>query len=296
MKPNDSPIYINKKSNHPPSIIKNIPAAVNRRLSSISTNEGVFKEAIPPYQEALTKGGYDHQLKYDPPQSTSNRGKNRSRKITWFNPPFSSNVSTNIGAKFLKLVDTCFPPSHPLSKIINRNTVKVSYRCMPNMGQVIARHNHKVAKKEVQQPLPKCNCRGGIPKCPVNGACLTEGVVYQATVTRGDNNAIETYTGLTARTFKVRFYEHTQDFNHQSRDGTSLSHYVWKLKDNNTPYRISWQIITRSPSFNPTKKSCSLCLKEKYCIMFRPEGATLNDRSEFYATCRHRLKPLLANS
>ena len=90
--------------------------------------------------------------------------------------------------------------------------------------------------------------------------------------------------------------ERTPDFNHQSRDGTSLSHYVWKLKDNNTPYRISWQIITRSPSFNPTKKSCSLCLKEKYCIMFRPEGATLNDRSEFYATCRHRLKPLLANS
>ena len=95
-----------------------------------------------------------------------------------------------------------------------------------------------------------------------------------------------------ACTFKVRFYEHTQDFNHQSRDGTSLSHYVWKLKDNNTPYRISWQIITRSPSVNPTNKSCSLCLKEKYCSMFRPEGATLNDRSEFYATCRHKLKPL----
>ena len=269
---------------------------MNRRLSSISTDESVFKEAIPPYQEALIKGGYAHQLKYDPPQSTSNRRKNRPRNITWFNPPFSSNVSTNIGAKFLNLVDTCFPPSHPLSKIINRNTVKISYRCMPNMGQVIAKHNHKVAKQQVQQPLPKCNCRGGTSKCPVNGVCLTEGVVYQATVTRSDNDATETYTGLTARTFKVRLYEHTQDFNHQSRDGTSLSHYVWKLKNNNTPYRISWQIITRSPSFNPTKKSCSLCLKEKYCIMFRPEGATLNHRSEFFATCRHRLKPLLANS
>ena len=27
--------------------------------------------------------------------------------------------------------------------------------------------------------------------------------------------------------------------------------------------------------------------------MFKPEGATLNDRSEFYSTCRHREKNLL---
>ena len=38
MKPGNNPIYINQKSNHPPSIIKNIPAAVNRRLSEISSN------------------------------------------------------------------------------------------------------------------------------------------------------------------------------------------------------------------------------------------------------------------
>ena len=32
MKPNDIPVYVNVKSNHPPSILKNIPAAVNKRL------------------------------------------------------------------------------------------------------------------------------------------------------------------------------------------------------------------------------------------------------------------------
>ena len=146
MKPNNTPVYINRKSNHPPSIIKNIPAAVNRRLNSISADDGVFKEAIQPYQDALDKSGYEHQLKYDPPSNANTRKRNRSRKITWFNPPFSQNVSSNVGAKFLQLIDTCFPPTHPLSKIINRNTVKVSYRCMPNMGQVIARHNSKVVK------------------------------------------------------------------------------------------------------------------------------------------------------
>ena len=48
LKPNDSPIYVNKDSNHPPCILKNLPASVNKRLSSISSNEGVFREAIPP--------------------------------------------------------------------------------------------------------------------------------------------------------------------------------------------------------------------------------------------------------
>ena len=73
MKPNDSPVYVNKNSNHPPSIIKNIPSAVNRRLSKISANEKVFAEAIPPYQDALNKSGYDHQLKYEPTPTNNNR-------------------------------------------------------------------------------------------------------------------------------------------------------------------------------------------------------------------------------
>ena len=113
MKSNDNPTYVNKNSNHPPSILKNIPEAVNRRLSRISANENVFKEAIPPYQNALNKSGYDHELKYEPEKATNNQPKSRKRKILWYNPPWSANCSTKIGAKFLKLVDTCFPPNSP---------------------------------------------------------------------------------------------------------------------------------------------------------------------------------------
>ena len=107
---NNTPVYVHTKSNHPPSIPKNIPAGVNKRLSAISANEEVFKEEISDYQDALTLSGYSHTLKFDP-LSTQNCGKrNRSRRITYFNPPFSLNVSTNVGAKFLKLIDKCFPP------------------------------------------------------------------------------------------------------------------------------------------------------------------------------------------
>ena len=85
-------------------------------------------------------------------------------------------------------VDKCFPPSHPLNKILNRNTVKISYRCMPNMKQVLSKHNAKLSKpQQAQLPPPGCNCQGGTAKCPLAGACLTEGVVYEAKVVRGKN-------------------------------------------------------------------------------------------------------------
>ena len=58
----------------------------------------------------------------------------------------------------------------------------------------------------------------------------------------------------------------------------------------------SWRIIDRGKAFNPSTKSCQVCLKEKYHIMFSSEGATLNSRREIFSTCRHRTKNLLCNS
>ena len=85
----------------------------------------------------------------------------------------------------------------------------MSYRCMPNMSQVITTHNAKVNSDQIQEPPLPCNCQGGLQKCPVDGKCQTRGVFYQATVTEKDTRASETYTGLTAGPFKDRLYEHT---------------------------------------------------------------------------------------
>ena len=65
-KPNTVPLYVHCQSNHPPSVLKNIPDAINKRLSKISCNENVFNSAIPAYQEALEKMGYKHKLIFDP--------------------------------------------------------------------------------------------------------------------------------------------------------------------------------------------------------------------------------------
>jgi hypothetical protein len=123
---------------------------------------------------------------------------------------------------------------------------------------------------------------------------LTDGVIYEAKVTRVDNNQSEFYTGVTVGPFKSRYYGRSFDLRLRSqRSSTCLSKYLWGLKDLGIPYNISWKIIARGRGFNPTTRSCQACPKEKYFIMFRPEGATIDARTEFYTTCRHGLKLLL---
>ena len=126
--------------------------------------------------------------------------RNRSRNVIWFNPPYSANVATDIGHKFLQPIDECFSPNHPLHKIFNRNNLKLSYSCMPNVHNIITAHNRTVLNykqpKATKNPDRKCNCRQE-ESCLLPGKCLTESVVYQATVTREDNQRKETYVGHT---------------------------------------------------------------------------------------------------
>ena len=167
-------------------------------------------------------------------------------------------MRTNIGEQFLKLIDKNFPKNHPLNKVINRNTVKISYRCMPNMKQKIAKHNVKVQKGETDtQTHYGCNCSGVMGPCPLQGNCLVPSVVYRAEVTDDSNST--TYTGLTCNTFKQRFYGHRQSFNNRTSEHSStLSSHIWRLKDNNDNYDVKWNIVGRASEFNPVTKTRSI--------------------------------------
>ena len=66
-KPNNIPLYINRYSNHPPHVIKNVPISVNKRLTTISSSESLFNSHILEYQDALKKSGFAHTLKYKHP-------------------------------------------------------------------------------------------------------------------------------------------------------------------------------------------------------------------------------------
>ena len=63
-KPNDTPLYINVKSNHPPNVIKEVPQTINKRLSSIASSQNEFDKAKHCYQKALDDSGYKHKLTY----------------------------------------------------------------------------------------------------------------------------------------------------------------------------------------------------------------------------------------
>lgn len=119
------PLYMHKNSNHPPSILRNIPESINKRLSEISSDKECFDDAKHVYQEALNKSGYRYKLTYNVAISrTSSSRRNRRRNVLWYNPPYSRNVETNVGKCFLSLIDQHFPKSNPLHKIFSRNTVK----------------------------------------------------------------------------------------------------------------------------------------------------------------------------
>ena len=123
---NSNLTYIHKQSNHPPSIIKNLPKSINKRLSTNSKNAQIFNEARPAYTEALKKNGYNTNLQFDKAGTNKSNEKNKTRKrnITWFNPPFNITVATNVAKTFISLIDKHFPKDKKLSKIFNKNTIK----------------------------------------------------------------------------------------------------------------------------------------------------------------------------
>ena len=173
--------YVNAKSNHPPNVVKQIPESINRRLSDISSDEIAFNEAAPIYQEALEKSGHNYKLKFQP-RNEQRKRRSRNRNITWFNPPFDLRVRTNLGRQFLRIVDECFHKGHPLRPIFNRNKLRLSYSCMPNVKSVIDSHNKNLMREKPPQDERKCNCRKK-EECPLQNQCLSKGIIYQATVT-----------------------------------------------------------------------------------------------------------------
>ena len=149
-KPNNAPLYIHSKSNHPPSIIKQLPSMTNKRISSLSCDETEFSKAKITYETALKNSGYQATLKFE--KTSQNTRRNRNRKVIWFNPPFSLNVKTNIGKEFFKLICKNFPRNHSFRKIFNLNTIKISYSSMTNMKSLIKQHKRK-GFEEPKEPI-----------------------------------------------------------------------------------------------------------------------------------------------
>ena len=182
-KPNDKPLYINRSSNHSPSIICQLPLSINRHINTLSCDKQAFDSTVPLYNDALKHSNFDTQLTYNP--IPKNPRRNRQRNTIWYSSPFNKNVRTNIAHDFLQLIDKHFPPANRLSTLFERHTVRVSYNCTENMKSVISKHNKTILRKHdnpsstsnTNNNLTRpCNCRQAT-ECPVNGKCLEKSVV-----------------------------------------------------------------------------------------------------------------------
>ena len=65
-KPENTLQHFHKESNHPPYIIKQIPVAIETRLSNHSSNKIVFCHAAEDCEEAVKNSGYNVKLQYKP--------------------------------------------------------------------------------------------------------------------------------------------------------------------------------------------------------------------------------------
>ena len=72
--------------------------------------------------------------------------------------------------------------------------------------------------------------------------------------------------------------------NNRHQTGTTLSKYVWKLKDNQPhpiPYEVEWDMLGTDKPINSVIGVCRLCLLEAYILMFDEADSTLNSRDEY---------------
>ena len=174
--PNDEILSIHAKSNHPANILKQLPISIETRLSNLSCNSEIFHEASKCYQNILNQSGYDYKLQYKPSNNENEKSsKNCKRNIIWFNPPFSKNVSNNIGKYFLLLIQKFFPNNHKYHKIFNKNNVKISYSCMANIKSIINMHNKEGIMEKKTQAV-KCNSMNK-SDCPLSNQCQITNII-----------------------------------------------------------------------------------------------------------------------
>ena len=166
------------------------------------------------YEKVLQESGFKERLCYQ--QKNVNANSNRNQKkcqriIIWFNLPFSKSVKTNLGKEFFKLLKRQFPKRHKMSKIFNKNPVKLSYSCCRNISSKISSNNRRITN-----PPPTnygCNCRNR-SNCPLDNKCLPPSIVYR-TILSAIHKPDKKYFGISETPFKYCYNNHTKDFRHK---------------------------------------------------------------------------------
>ena len=129
-----------------------------------------------------------------------------------------------VGNQFLKLINKRFPRYHRFYKLFNKNNVKVSCSCMPNMKNIINTHNKKAFNPPKDNTARTCNC---IRKhqCPLNKKCLTNKMKRNE-----ENSKTKIYYDVSETIFKLRYVNKKNTFNNiKYQTDTELSNEYWNI-------------------------------------------------------------------
>ena len=146
-KPNKEPKYIDISYNHPLQVLKQLPKSIEKRLSEIWLTKEIFDHSKQLHEKVLQESGFKEKLCYQQNDANANSSRNNKkcqRKMIWLNPPFSKSVKTNLGKVFFKLLKRHFPKHHKMSKIFNKDIVKLSYSCCINISSKISSNNRRI--------------------------------------------------------------------------------------------------------------------------------------------------------
>ena len=126
------------------------------------------------------------------------------------------------------------------------------------MASVIRNHNTSLLKDPTPTDIKECSCCRK-PECPLDKKCLSEYLVYNASVDRLDTNKTKHYYGTCEKNFKEHYNNHTSSFRNKSKEqSTELSKYIWVLKDNNIQYNLKWYITSKARRMYAEEES-SIC-------------------------------------
>ena len=211
-----------------------------------------------------------------------------------YNPPYSRNVKTNIGGRFLALIKKYFPHSRSLEKYLQ----KKHHRNQPQLHAKIWLHASKATTKRFstlqrkKRKSPATAETSHLVHSTVNAKPQSWSIII-AFITSGPTK--KEYTGMSAPPFKSRHANHMTTTRYEKySSSTEFSNYIWNLKKSNAQYEVQWRIKDRARAYSNITKRCSLCTREKYHILnMLGSPSRLSKRSEMMSKCWHENKYLL---
>ena len=83
--------------------------------------------------------------------------------------------------------------------------------------------------------------------------------------------------------------------NSHKADSTTLSQFVWKMREQGEQPLITWSKVTSAKPYLIGERTCQLCIADKTEIAKDTSGSMLNRRRELMNKCLHKEPYKLSN-